>query len=160
MKGVIRCPECGADIPQRRNPFPTADCLIRYSAEDGREGIVLIWRRNTPVGWALPGGFIDYGESVEEAVRREMKEETGLDLEELDLFSVYSAPDRDPRFHTISTVFTARGSGELKAGDDAARAAVFPLDELPAPEEIVFDHNNIISDYLSNLLSSSDSLND
>ncbi len=151
MKGVFRCPECGAETPQRINPFPTADCIIRRPAEDGRQGIVLIWRRNPPVGWAIPGGFVDYGESVEDAVRREMKEETNLELEELELFGVYSDPDRDPRFHTISTVFMARGVGELDPGDDAARARVFPLDKLPAEEEIVFDHNRIISDYLVRL---------
>ena len=148
MKGLFRCPECGAETPQRRNPFPTADCVIRFQAEDGREGIVLIWRKNEPVGWAIPGGFVDYGESVEDAVRREMKEETNLDLEDLELVGVYSDPDRDPRFHTISTVFTARGVGELDAGDDADRAAVFPLDDLPPDEEIVFDHNRIISDFM------------
>ena len=148
MKGTFRCPECGAETPQRRNPFPTADCIIRRPTEDGRTGIVLIWRKNEPVGWAIPGGFVDYGESVEDAVRREMKEETNLELEELELLGVYSEPDRDPRFHTISTVFTARGAGELDAGDDAARAVVFPLDELPDEDEMVFDHYRVISDYL------------
>ena len=149
MKGIFRCPECGTETPLYKNPFPTADCLIRLDSDDGQEGLVLIWRKNEPVGWAIPGGFIDYGERVEDAARREMQEETGLDLEDLELFSVCSAPDRDPRFHTIATVFTARGRGELRAGDDAARAVVFPLDALPPAEEIVFDHAEIIDRYLA-----------
>ena len=109
---------------------------------------MLIWRRNEPVGWAIPGGFVDYGERVEDAVRREMMEETGLELDDLRLFTVCSDPDRDPRFHTIATVFTARGRGELQAGDDAARAEVFPLDVLPPAGEIVFDHADIIARWL------------
>ncbi len=147
-KDHLHCPRCGAEIPIRRNPFPTADCLISMPADDGREGLVLIWRRNVPVGWALPGGFVDYGEEVTAAVRREMAEETGLELDDLELFGVYSTPDRDPRFHTISTVFTARGRGVLEAGDDAARARIFPLDSLPPDTEIVFDHSAIIADFL------------
>jgi ADP-ribose pyrophosphatase YjhB (NUDIX family) len=91
---------------------------------------------------------VDYGESIEDAVRREMKEETNLDLEELEQFHVYSDPDRDPRFHTICTVFLARGVGELQAGDDAGEARTFPLDEIPDEGELAFDHHRIISDYL------------
>jgi len=147
-KDRIECPECGAEIDVHRNPFPTADCLISMTTDDGREGLVLIERRNEPHGWALPGGFVDYGESVPDAVRREMHEETGLELDDLTLFGVYSDPARDPRFHTIATVFAARGRGELQAGDDAAEAVVFPLDELPPVEEIVFDHGLIITDWL------------
>lgn len=149
MKGIFRCPECGTESPLHRNPFPTADCLIRLDTEDGEEGLVLIWRKNEPVGWAIPGGFIDYGERVEDAARREMREETGLDLEDLELFTVCSDPDRDPRFHTIATVFTARGRGELRAGDDAARAELFALDDLPPAGEIVFDHSEIIEQYIT-----------
>lgn len=147
MKGVVVCPDCGAEIPQRINPFPTVDCLIRYPDDEGEMGVVLVKRLNPPPGWAIPGGFVDYGESVEDAVRREMKEETDLELEDLEQFHVYSDPDRDPRFHTICTVFLARGVGELKAGDDAGEARVVRLDDLPPPEELAFDHHAILSDY-------------
>ncbi len=148
MKGIFRCPECGTESPLYKNPFPTVDCLISRDTDDGREGLVLIWRQNEPVGWAIPGGFIDYGESVEDAVQREMLEETNLQLDDLQLFMVCSDPGRDPRFHTIATVFTARGSGVLRAGDDAVRAVVFPLDGLPPANEIVFDHADIIEAWL------------
>jgi len=97
----------------------------------------------------IPGGFMDYDESVEDAVRREMKEETNLDLEDLEQFGVYSEPDRDPRFHTICTVFVARGKGDLRAGDDAGDARVFGPDELPPPGELAFDHHHILTDYLA-----------
>jgi 8-oxo-dGTP diphosphatase len=147
MKGAIVCPGCGAEIPLRAHPFPTVDCLIRYPDTSGEMGVVLVRRRNPPPGWAIPGGFVDYGESVEAAVRREMKEETNLELAELEQFHVYSDPDRDPRFHTIGTVFLARGVGELRAGDDAGEAKVVRLEELPPPEEIAFDHHRILSEY-------------
>jgi 8-oxo-dGTP diphosphatase len=134
------CPHCGHIINIYRNPAPTVDIIIAY-----QEGIVLIRRKNPPHGWALPGGFVDYGESVEHAAKREAKEETNLDVQGLRLFGVYSDPERDPRGHTISTVFTARGSGALKAQDDAAEAAVFTLDNLPEP--LAFDHARILADY-------------
>ncbi|HEB84237.1 MAG TPA: NUDIX hydrolase [Bacteroidetes bacterium] len=134
------CPHCGNEIRRYRNPFPTVDVIIRY-----KRGIVLIERKNPPPGWAIPGGFIDYGESAEEAAAREMREETGLELEGLRLFTVRSDPDRDPRFHTVTIVFTARGAGRLHAGDDAARARVFPLDRLP--ETIAFDHREVLELY-------------
>ena len=125
-----------------RNPVPTVDIIIEYQG-----GIVLIERRNPPPGWALPGGFIDRGESAENAAVREAAEETGLDLLELRQFHVYSDPARDPRLHTITTVFTAIGRGELAAADDAANARVFAPEELPA--EVAFDHRQIIMDYTS-----------
>jgi 8-oxo-dGTP diphosphatase len=127
----------------RRNPVPTVDIIIEH---DG--GIVLIERKNPPSGWALPGGFIDYGESAEAAAAREAAEETGLELTDLRQFHVYSDPDRDPRFHTITTVFTAAGKGILAAADDAANARVFDPGDLP--EEVAFDHREIISDYIEN----------
>lgn len=147
--GMIHCPACGTEIPQRSNPFPTVDCLIRYPDPAGVMGLVLIERGNPPPGWAIPGGFVEYGESVEDAVRREMMEETGLELEDLEQFHVYSDPDRDPRFHTICAVFLARGRGDLHAGDDAASARVFPLDGLPEVSELAFDHHSILTDYLA-----------
>ena len=149
MKGTVNCPGCGREIPLRVSPFPTVDCLIRRPTEEGKQGVVLIRRKNPPEGWAIPGGFVDYGESVEDAVRREMKEETNLDLEELEQFHVYSDPERDPRFHTICTLFLARGVGELRAGDDAGDARVFPLDALPPAGDLAFDHHRILNDYLS-----------
>lgn len=93
----------------------------------------------------MPGGFVDYGETVEHAVMREVREETGLDLEDLKQFHVYSDPDRDPRHHTLSVVFTAKGKGDLQGGDDAELARVFSLDNLP--DDIAFDHRKIIEDY-------------
>lgn len=134
------CPACG----RWRAPSPTVDALIY----DERRGIVLVRRKNTPLGWALPGGFVDYGESVEQAAIREAKEETGLDVLLTGLLGVYSDPARDPRGHTISTVFTAtaRDPEALVAGDDAADAVFFPLAALP--HDIVFDHGKIIEDFV------------
>lgn len=148
MRETLTCPVCGAEVLRYRNPFPTVDIIIRIG-----DRIVLIERRNPPAGWALPGGFVDYGESLEAAASREGREETGLELEDLQQFRAYSAPDRDPRQHNISMVFTAQGSGQLKAGDDAARAELFALTELPRP--LCFDHDRILADYRAQLDSSS-----
>ncbi|MCX8110906.1 MAG: NUDIX hydrolase [Syntrophorhabdaceae bacterium] len=123
-----------------KTPFLTIDIIIRY-----KEGIVLIERKNYPHGWALPGGFVDMGESLEDAAVREAKEETSLDVVLLEQFYSYSKPDRDPRFHTVSVVFIGDGKGELKGRDDARAAQVFTEDHLP--EEIAFDHRVIIDDY-------------
>ena len=122
-----------------RNPTPTVDVILRTG-----EGIVLVLRANEPVGWALPGGFIDEGETVEHAARREALEETGLAVTLDELFYVYSNPARDPRRHTMSVVFTASADGVPQGSDDAAEARVFPLDALP---ELVFDHGRIVDDY-------------
>lgn len=128
-----------------RNPAPTVDVLIEL---DGRPGtVVLIARRNPPHGWALPGGFVDYGETLADAAVREAREETGLDVELTALFHCYSDPARDPRSHTVSTVFLARAAGEPVGADDAERAQVFALDALPAP--VVFDHGTILADYVA-----------
>jgi ADP-ribose pyrophosphatase YjhB (NUDIX family) len=108
-------------------------------------GIVLIERANPPPGWALPGGFVDYGESLETAARREAAEETGLAVELVEQFHTYSAPDRDPRHHSVSTVFIARANGTPRGGDDARRAQAFSLDGLPGP--LAFDHGRILNDY-------------
>jgi ADP-ribose pyrophosphatase YjhB (NUDIX family) len=125
---------------QHRNPVPTVDVIIELES-----GIVLIKRRNPPPGWAIPGGFVDYGESVETAAVREAREETGLDVRLVRLLGVYSDPQRDPRSHTISTVFIAEASGLPVADDDAADADIFTEDTLP--EEIAFDHRKILEDY-------------
>jgi ADP-ribose pyrophosphatase YjhB (NUDIX family) len=114
--------------------------------DDGRAGIVLVERAHEPLGWALPGGFVDYGETVETAARREALEETGLEVTLSDLLGVYSDPERDPRQHTISTVFVGRAEGRPRGGDDAAAARVFALGSLPSP--LCFDHARIVSDYL------------
>jgi len=140
----LTCPQCNATVIAYRNPFPTVDIIIRHEG-----GIVLIERCNEPKGWALPGGFVDYGESLEQAAVREAKEETGLELSNLRQFRAYSEPDRDPRQHNISFVFTADGHGTLRGGDDAALAQLSPLDDLPAP--LCFDHAKILEDYRDSL---------
>lgn len=108
-------------------------------------GIVLIARRNPPSGWALPGGFVEYGETLEAAAAREAREETGLEVRDLRQFHTYSDPGRDPRGHTISTVFVGRSRGAPRAGDDAARVGVFRRDTLPPA--LAFDHTRILGDY-------------
>jgi len=139
----LACPACGEKVKQYRNPIPTVDVIIELA-----EGIVLIERRNEPFGWAIPGGFVDYGETLENAALRESREETSLTLsiEDLRLLGCYSDPTRDARSHNISTVYVAKATGEPKAGDDAAGLAVFPIDSLPQP--LCFDHGKILSDYL------------
>ncbi len=127
-----------------RNPTPTVDVLIELDDRPGT--IVLIERRNEPVGWALPGGFVDEGEFLIDAAVREAKEETGLAVEVRELFHAYSDPARDPRKHTVSTVFIGRAAGTPAGSDDAARAEAFPLDGLPA---LVFDHATIVADYVA-----------
>lgn len=144
-KNVVSCPQCGTPVTVYRNPYLTVDIIIRIPGK----GIVLIERRNPPYGWALPGGFVDYGESVETAAYREAKEETGLDLENLRQFRTYSQPDRDPRHHTVSVVFTALGMGVPRAADDARSLRVFPIDKLPA--SLAFDHGKILADFIGAL---------
>lgn len=125
-----------------RNPLPAVDIIIEYQG-----GIVLIERRNPPLGLALPGGFVEYGETLEEAAIREAKEETNLQIVLKGFLGCYSDPNRDPRFHTISAVFISEGYGDLKSGDDALKAKAYPWDSIPW-EKLVFDHANILKDYL------------
>jgi 8-oxo-dGTP diphosphatase len=126
-----------------RHPLPTVDIIIEVDTH----GIVLIRRRNPPPGWAIPGGFIDYGESACDAARREAAEETGLTVTLRELFHVYSDPNRDERGHTLSVVYIARGRGTPQAADDAAAAGIFEEGRLPAP--LAFDHGRILADYFT-----------
>ncbi len=128
---------------QFRNPVPTVDVIIETPA-----GIVLIERAHEPVGLALPGGFVDAGETVEQAAVREALEETGLAVELHELLYVYSDPKRDPRQHTMSTVFIARADGIPEGRDDAARAFTVPAEQLQ-DQHLVFDHRRIVDDYLT-----------
>ncbi len=125
-------------------PHITVDAIIEING-----GIVLIKRKNPPYGWALSGGFVDIGETLEEAVIREMKEETCLDINILRQFHTYSDPARDPRHHTVSTIFIATAEGKPEAADDAKEIGVFSRDSLP--EDIAFDHGQIIEDYYGNV---------
>jgi ADP-ribose pyrophosphatase YjhB (NUDIX family) len=126
---------------ERKNPLPTVDIIIEIT---GR-GIVLIERKNPPHGWAIPGGFVDYGESLARAAVREAKEETSLDVKLVEQFYTYSDPGRDPRHHTIATVYIATAEGTPKGEDDAKEARLFTENDLPRP--IAFDHPQILSDY-------------
>lgn len=130
-------------MTEYRNPVPTVDCIVELP--DAR--IVLIRRSNPPLGWALPGGFVDEGEALASAAIREVREETGLVVELLEQFFTYSEPARDPRRHTLSTVFLARADGVPQASDDAAEAQAFDPEALPSP--LCFDHAEILSDYLT-----------
>jgi len=143
MEKTVGCPHCGKPYSMYRNPTPTVDVVIH----EEERGVVIIRRANPPHGYALPGGFIDEGEQAEVAAVREMREETGLDVELTGLLGVYSHPERDPRQHTLSVVFTgrARNPDALCAGDDAAAARFCPLDALPA--DMAFDHALILQDF-------------
>ena len=140
MKDAILCPHCGKIVEKYRNPLPTVDVIIALE-----QGIVLIRRRNPPYGWALPGGFVNYGESLETAAIREAREETSLEVELISQLGAYSDPGRDPRHHSITVVFTARAWGEPEAADDAAAIGIFDQDNLP--QELAFDHGEILRDY-------------
>ncbi len=138
---VSHCPACGKAIPPHRNPAPTVDIIIAMGG-----GVILVKRKNPPVAWALPGGFVDYGESLEQAAVREACEETGLSIRLGRQFHTYSDPDRDPRQHTVSTVFLATAEGTPVAGDDAAEVAIFQEGALPP---LAFDHARILGDYFA-----------
>ncbi len=135
----ITCPHCGKKTGAYKSPSPTVDIIIIID-----HGLVLIERKNPPYGWALPGGFVDYGESLEQAAVREAKEETNLDITLTGQFHTYSAPERDKRFHTISTVFVATAQGTPEGRDDAKQAKVFNKRNLPP---LAFDHTQILADF-------------
>jgi ADP-ribose pyrophosphatase YjhB (NUDIX family) len=141
-----------------RNPALTVDIIIEVPSpalsgtshpRSGARSIILIQRKNPPFGWAIPGGFVDYGETLEAAAVREAREETGMELVDLKQLHAYSDPGRDPRGHTVSVVFTAVGKGVPKAADDAKKLQIFTLDELP--QDLAFDHAAILSDYSASL---------
>ena len=131
------CPHCGGKLDRWDQPRLTVDVLT----SDAQGRVLLVERNQPPAGWALPGGFVDAGESLPAAAARELEEETGLRAEAMEQFHTYSDPHRDPRHHTVTTVFLARVTGELRAGDDAGDARYFPLDALPT---LAFDHADIL----------------
>ncbi len=143
VRKTIKCPKCQHEIEVYQNPIPTVDIIIEIESK----GILLIKRKNPPYGWAIPGGFVDYGESLEEAAIREAKEETNLEVTLLRQFHTYSDPQRDPRHHSISTVYIAKAKGIPQAKDDALEIGIFTESNLP--EEIAFDHRSILKDYFS-----------
>ncbi len=137
----MQCPHCNKEVNAYKNPTPTVDIIIEVDSK-----IVLIERKNPPFGWALPGGFVDYGESYETAALREALEETRLEVTGMKQFHTYSDPGRDPRQHTASTVFIGKAEGVPQAGDDARDAALFSEESLPP---LVFDHEKIVADYFA-----------
>ena len=128
-----------------KNPTPTVDIIIEMIDQPHRP-IILIERQNPPYGWALPGGFVDYGESVETAAKREAMEEVSLEVNLIEQFHVYSKPDRDPRQHTLSIVFLATAKGDAIASDDAKNLGIYLPWEIPS--NLCFDHGKILNDYL------------
>jgi len=141
VKKFTTCPQCGAEVSEWVNPKLTVDIIIELGGK-----VVLVERANEPYGWAIPGGFVDYGESLEQAAVREAKEETGLDVRLVRQLGAYSDPKRDPRQHNVSVVFIARADGAPVGGSDAKNAVLFGRDNLP---ELVFDHEKILKDYFS-----------
>ncbi|MBR9691775.1 NUDIX hydrolase [Candidatus Woesearchaeota archaeon] len=136
------------EVQTYRNPIPTTDIIIEY-----QKGVVLIERKNPPYGLAIPGGFAEWGISLEDNARKEAKEETNLEviLENPDTPFVFSDPDRDSRDHMISVTYIAKGYGELKAGDDAKDAKVYTINEiirLVENNQLAFDHADILRKYL------------
>jgi 8-oxo-dGTP diphosphatase len=131
------------DVATHRGPAPTVDVIIELAGNR----IVLVKRKFPPLGWALPGGFVDEGERLDQAAVREAKEETSLDVELIEQFFTYSDPKRDARRHTMATAFIGRASGDPVGADDAAEAKAFPVDAIPS--QLCFDHGEILRDYLT-----------
>ncbi len=131
-----------------KTPFVAVDGIIEIYQKNVFQGIVLIERKNPPYGFALPGGFVDIGESVEDALKREMKEEVCLDIELVNLLGVYSKPDRDPRFHVVSIVYICKAETLPKAADDAKSVEIINLDKID-DLDLAFDHKDILSQYLN-----------
>ncbi len=129
-------------MPRPICPPVAADVIIEIGDQ-----IVLIERKNFPPGWAIPGGFVDLGESVEAAAVREMREETSLDVELTALLGIYSRPGRDPRGDTVSVVYVGRSSGAPRADDDAKAVGLFAPGRLPSP--LAFDHAEVLADYVA-----------
>jgi ADP-ribose pyrophosphatase YjhB (NUDIX family) len=146
-KKKIVCKKCGYEWEEWNNPIPTVDALIEiYDDSEKFKGIVLIKRKNFPYGWAIPGGFMDYGESAETTAIREAEEETTLKVEIQYLLGFYSNPDRDPRHHTVTAVYVCKSYGTPKGNDDAAEAKIFDITDIP--QNLAFDHNKVIKDYI------------
>ncbi len=129
------------------SPVPTVDIIIELEKSQTQKGIVLIERKYPPYGWAFPGGFVHYGESLEHAAIREAKEETSLTIHLKHQLHTYSDPERDPRQHTITTVYIASAQGTPTAQDDAKGIGVFTPEEIDFP--LAFDHEKILKDYLA-----------
>ncbi|MCF6177618.1 MAG: NUDIX hydrolase [Victivallaceae bacterium] len=129
-------------------PYLATDGIIQvFDKNENFKGIVLIERKNPPLGLAIPGGFVEIGEKIEDALIREMKEETSLDVEIVRTLGVYSDPKRDPRFHAVSVVFVCKAYGKPKAQSDAKEAKIYKLEEIPF-DKLVLDHKEILNDYL------------
>jgi len=137
----ITCPACGASLARAPYPLLTVDAIVR----NGDGAVLLVERRFPPLGWALPGGFVELGETLETAVAREVLEETGLNVENFEQFRAYSDPARDARHHIITIVFSGWAAGEPHGADDAAEARFYPLDALPEP--LAADHGAILADF-------------
>lgn len=131
-------------MPRPETPLLTVDVVVE-KPDDDQGRIVLIERHHEPLGWALPGGFVDVGETVEQAAMREIREETGLEVRLVAMLGVYSDPRRDPRGHNVSVTFVGRAVGEPRAGDDARTVQLF---DPAAPPPLAFDHGLILHDYL------------